>query len=244
MFEFIAPYFFQIWSSFKTASNHVFDNVKYAGTTLAQRYPNQAFQVFWMYNYYAVLIIDFMERHQLIIRNAGIMSMPIEETYFARFFCYDSIANKKHLYFESSPHIILITKPTQGETHLYKTPEYALCGTSLPLSIEAHVKSRAKFINIIFSNASTPEPLTLKLDPAYYQVGNEVLTAAHVLLLLSTTYESNKYVFDNDYEIKIMDSAINMTTLKSTEWIKFDDSAKGYIKKGNSSLSAEGATHP
>jgi hypothetical protein len=94
------------------------------------------------------------------------------------------------------------------------------------------VKSRAKFINIIFSNESTPEPLTLKLDQSYYQVGNEVLTAAHVLLLLSTTYESNKYVFDDDYQIKIMDSAINLTTLKSTEWIKFDDTAKGYIKKG------------
>ena len=113
---------------------------------------------------------------------------------------------------------------------MYKTPEYILCGLSWPLSIETPVKSRAKFINIIFSNESTPEPLTLKLDQSYYQVGNEVLTPAHVLLLLSTTYETNKYVFDDDYQIKIMDSAINLTTLKSTEWIKFDDSVKGYVK--------------
>jgi hypothetical protein len=227
MFETLVPFLFQIWCSFKTASTNGF---KYAGITLAQRYPNQAFKAFWMYNYYSVLIIDFMERHQLFIRKSTIMSMPIEDTYFARFFCYDSIGNKKHLYFESSPNVILITEQNPGEIHLYKTPEYTLCGPSLPLTIEAPIKSRAKFINIIFSNASTSEPLTIKLDPSYYQVGNEVLTSAHVLLLLSTTYESSKYVFDNDYEIKIMDSAINMTTLKSTDWIKFDDSAKGYTK--------------
>ena len=230
MFEPLVTILFQIWCSLKTASTHVFNNVKYTGTELVKKYPNQAFKAFWMYNYYSVLIIDFMERNKLFVQKSTIMSMPIEETYFARFFCYDSIANKKHLYFESSPHTMLITKPNPGEIHLYKTPEYTLCGLSLPLAIEAHVKSRAKFINIIFSNASTPEPLTIKLDQSYYQVGNEVLTAAHVLLLLSTTYESSKYVFDDDYQIKIMDSAINVMTLKSTEWIKFDDTAKGYIK--------------
>ena len=233
MFETLVPFLFQIWCSFKTASTDVF---KYAGITLAQRYPNQAFKAFWMYNYYSVLIIDFMERNKLFVQKSAIMSMPIEETYFARFFCYESIGNKKHLYFESSPHKIPTTEQNPGNMHLYKTPEYTLCGPSLPLSIETPVKSRAKFINIIFSNASTSEPLTLKLDSAYCQVGNEVLTAAHVLLLLSTTYESSKYVFDDDYQIKIMDSAINLTTIKSTEWIKFDDSAKGYAKKGNSSF--------
>lgn len=227
MFEPIVTFIFQIWSSLKTVSNTVLNNVKYTGTELAQRYPNQAFKVFWMYNYYSVLISDFIKRNKLFIGTCSIMPMPTKETYFARFFCYESIDYKKHLYFESSPYKF---DYKSGDMHLYKTPEYILCGLSWPLSIEAHVKSRAKFINIIFSNASTPEPLTLKLDQSYYQVGNEVLTPAHVLLLLSTTYESNKYVFDDDYQIKIMDSAINMTTLKSTEWIKFDNTAKGYVK--------------
>lgn len=230
MFETVVPILFQIWCSFKILSTHVFDNLKCASETLVKKYPDQAFKAFWMYNYYSVLIIDFMERKQLFVRKSAIMTMPIEDTYFARFFYYDLTTNKKHLYFESSPHAFPIIEQKPGEMQLYKTPEYTLCGMSLPLSIEAPKKCRAKFINIIFSNASTSEPLTLKLDPSYYQVGNEVLTAAHVLLLLSTSYESSKYVFDNDYEIKIMDSAINMTTLKSTEWIKFDDSAKGYIK--------------
>jgi hypothetical protein len=225
MFETLVTFLFQIWCSFKIASTHVF---KSAGLTLVQRYPNQAFKAFWMYNYYSVLIIDFMERNKLFVRKTTIMSMPIEDTYFARFFCYESIANKKHLYFESSPHKF---DHKSGNMHLYKTPNYVLCGPSLDiLTTETPQKSRAKFINIIFSNASTPEPLTLKLDPAYYQVDNEVLNAAHVLLLLSTNYESSKYVFDNEYEIKIMDSAINLTTIKSTEWIKFDNTVKGYAK--------------
>lgn len=230
MFEPLVPFLFQIWCSVKIVSTLVFNNVKYAGTALAERYPDHAFKAFWLYNYYSVLIIDFMERNKIFVQKTTIMLMPIEDAYFARFFCYESIANKKHLYFESSPHKIPTTEQNLGEMQLYKTPNYVLCGPSLPLSIEAPPKSRAKFINIIFSNASTSEPLTLKLDPAYYQVGNEVLTQAHVLLLLSTTYEPSKYVFDTDYEIKIMDSAINLTTLKSTEWIKFDDSVKGYVK--------------
>jgi len=91
-------------------------------------------------------------------------------------------------------------------------------------------KSKAQFINIIFSNEKTREPLTIKLDKSYFQVGNEVLTAAHILLLLNTTYTPSKFVFNDEYELKIMDSTLNLVILKSNEWIKFDDSKMGYTK--------------
>ena len=93
------------------------------------------------------------------------------------------------------------------------------------------IRSKAKFINVIFSNESTREPLTIKFDKSYFQVGNEVLSAAHVLLLLNSAYTPSKFVFDTKYELKIMDGAFNLLVLKSNEWIQFDDSELGYVKK-------------
>jgi hypothetical protein len=90
------------------------------------------------------------------------------------------------------------------------------------------MQNRAKFINVIFSNEATKKPLTLKLDQSYFCVGNEILSAAHVMLLLRTTYETTEYVFDLTYELKIMDSKFNLIVLKSDQWIEIDDSPKGY----------------
>ena len=115
--------------------------------------------------------------------------------------------------------------------YLYKTPDYTLCGFTLPEDVQKiPIQSRAKFINVIFSNESTREPLTIKFDKSYFQVGNEVLTAAHVLLLLNSVYPPSKFVFDTKYELKIMDGTFNLVVLKSNEWIKFDDSELGYVR--------------
>ena len=81
---------------------------------------------------------------------------------------------------------------------------------------------------MIYSNEKTKAPLTLKLDQFYFCVDNEILSAAHVLLLLKTAYESSKFVFDLTYDLKIMDSKFNLIVLKSDQYIEIDNSDLGY----------------
>ena len=226
MFEPIQKFFFQIWNSLQIISGIVSSQTN----SLIQKYPDQSFKLFWMYNYYSVVIGEFLKKYGW---QAVPFSMPIEETYFARFSHYNLTPAEKpmkfHLLFEHSKTIIEDNQPNM--MHLYKTPEYTLCGFTLPEDVQkTPIQSRAKFINVIFSNVSTQKPLTIKLDKSYIQVGNEVLTAAHVLLLLNSEYPPSKFVFDTKYELKIMDGAFNLLVLKSNEWIKFDDSELGYVR--------------
>ena len=226
MFEPIQKFFFQIWNSLQIISGIVSSQTN----SLIQKYPDQSFKLFWMYNYYSVVIGEFLKKYGW---QAVHFSMPIEETYFARFSHYNLTPAEKpmkfHLLFEHSKTIIEDNQPNM--MHLYKTPEYTLCGFTLPEDVQkTPIQSRAKFINVIFSNVSTQKPLTIKLDKSYIQVGNEVLTAAHVLLLLNSEYPPSKFVFDTKYELKIMDGAFNLLVLKSNEWIKFDDSELGYVR--------------
>ena len=214
---------FSIAAMLNWISTTVFEKVKSAGSTLAQRYPTQAFRVLWFYNYCTVILCGFMERHRIFVKKNDLLQMPIEETYFARFYCYDLDSTTKHLFFETGQHDFSAHTPQPGQIVLYKTPEYTLCGPALKEPIEAPKKSRAKFINVTFSNESMPEPLTLKLDASYFQVGNEVLSKTHVLFLLKSTYEPSKYVFDDNYKVRIMDNGFNMVELNASESIQFDD---------------------
>lgn len=236
MFEPITKLFFNIWNSFRT-------QMTTQTNALIQRYPNQAFKMFWLYNYYSVVFFEYLEKNKIYVYPTVSFSLPIENEYFARFFYYVSTQDKYNLYFEHSldhkslDHKSLDHKSSEttvwqyGEMHLYKTPDYILCGFSLPEDVKKQpTQCSAKFINVIFSNESTREPLTIKLDKSYFQVGNEILTAAHILLLLKLSYLPTKFVFDNKYELKIMDGAFNLVVLKYNEWIKFDDSKLGYVK--------------
>jgi len=224
------PYFntFSIDAMLNWITNLVFEKAKSVGSTLAQKYPDKAFKVLWFYNYCTVIICDFMERHQIFTKKTALLQLPIEETYSARFYCYDFDSTTKHLFFETGQQDFSAHTPQPGQIVLYKTPEYTLCGPTLSQPIETPKKSRVKFINVTFSNESMPEPLTLKLDASYFQVGNEVLSKTHVLFLLKTTYESSKYVFDDNYKVRIMDNAFIVVELSAGESIKFEDSVMGH----------------
>ena len=223
MFEPIQKMFFQIWNSFQRIKTIVSSQAN----SLVQKYPDQSFKLFWMYNYYSVVINEFLAKCNFRFSRSHHFSMPIENEFFARFSYYITEPAKYHLYFEHSQTRLMDNQ--HAMMHLYKTPEYILCGFTLPVQ-QAPVRSKAKFINVIFANASTPEPLTIKFDKNYFQVGNAVLSAAHVLLLLNSLYEPHKYVFDANYELKIMDGAFNLVALNFNEYILFDDSDIGYVK--------------
>ena len=216
---------FPAYNQLKSTSSNV-------GQELIKKYPDRAFQIFWSYNYYSVIFAEFMERNRIFAVKSTILTLPIENEYLAKCFYYDLELNGKKdyfIYFESGNSITTSRDPIPGTIYIKKTPEYTFCNLTNNYSCETAVKqNRAKFINVIFSNETTKKPLTLKLDQSYFCVGNEILSAAHVMLLLRTTYETNEYVFDLTYELKIMDSKFNLIVLKSDQWIEIEDSPNGY----------------
>jgi hypothetical protein len=67
------------------------------------------------------------------------------------------------------------------------------------------------------------EPIKLNLDVSYIRNGNEVLSKTFIFRLLSYNYDPNEFVFDNDYEIKIMDDKVKCHVLTSANYLFFND---------------------
>ena len=226
MFEQIVNFIFNLFAVVKSTTNTLTN-------TLVKKYPDKAFKVFWLYNYYSVIVNDFFDRYNIRIHKSTKFSLPIEETYYANCI-YCKINNASpiyHLYFESCVGKFAsksFFKDELGAINLYKTPDYMLCNLTQQNVGVIPLKSCAKFINVIYSNNLTNKPLTLKLDQAYFYVGNEILSSTHVFLLLSILYESSEFTFDDSYELKIMDSKFNLRILKSDQWITIDDGNLGY----------------
>lgn len=226
MFEQIVNLIFNLFAIVKSSINTLTN-------TLVKKYPDKAFKAFWLYNYYSVIINDFFDRYNIRIHKSTKFSLPIEETYYANCVYYKIPHTSPiyNLYFEScvgkfTPNSLI--KEGLDGINLYKTPDYMLCNLTRQTVGEIPAKSSAKFINVIFSNNLTKKPLTLKLDQSYFYVGNEILSSTHVFLLLSILYESSEFVFDDSYELKIMDSKFNLRVIKPDQWITFDNSDLGY----------------
>ena len=78
-------------------------------------------------------------------------------------------------------------------------------------------KSRKHFLSVEYTHPDMQSRIVLDLDPSLYLVGNEVFTAGFVQRCLE--YQSENYVFDDNYVLDIMDSKIKMLTLKKGEYI-------------------------
>ena len=72
-------------------------------------------------------------------------------------------------------------------------------------------------------------PVKLYLDIAYVRNGNEVLSKTFVYRMLSYQYNPGDYVFDETYEVHLMDYNIQKHVLNSSQYIYFNDRLKtGY----------------
>ena len=88
-------------------------------------------------------------------------------------------------------------------------------------------KTRRHFLSIEYTHPDMEDRIPIELDPAIYLIGNEILSARFVLRCLQ--YQSEKYVFDDRYVVKIMDSKIRMLTLVAGEYIVIGNTE--YAKK-------------
>lgn len=91
--------------------------------------------------------------------------------------------------------------------------------------------NNTRFLNIQYVHHEMKTPLKLSVDLSYIRNGNTVLNNVFVRRLLAHQYRSNEYVYDNNYEVHLMDHTINKVVLKNHQSLLFDDlnNKNGYI---------------
>lgn len=183
----------------------------------------------FIYSYYRDLVCTYWRRW---FHRSTKLVLPEYNVYYSKCCLYRGNANMPYLlYFEYYTNELspLITNDNMCTMYLYHNfdRDIILCNNNN----SDNTKATAKFINIIYSNHGTTQPLTLKLSHNYMQVGNEILGATHVLYLLRTQYETSDYVFDLNYQLRIMDNTFTITILNANQYLYLTASNKGFIVK-------------
>ena len=88
-------------------------------------------------------------------------------------------------------------------------------------------KIRNPFLSVEYTHPEMNEPIVIDVDNRWFVVGNEILSKVFVARYLA--YQTKPYVFDDRYVIHLMDTKIQMKTVKSSEFVLIDD--KSYAVK-------------
>jgi len=114
-----------------------------------------------------------------------------------------------------------------------KTPAYILCNVTNKFEKEdvkyIVEKSDVKFLSIEYSNPDMKEPISVTLNKDLFQIGNEILSNAFVLRYLQ--YQTQYYVYANDYTISIIDNKVNQFTLNSKQYVLLEKNDYKIITK-------------
>jgi len=78
-------------------------------------------------------------------------------------------------------------------------------------------KSSAKFISIEYCHPTMQESVEIILDKEWFYAGNELFTPTFVLRALE--HQSQKYYFDFNYKIKILDDSITLFEFGSESYV-------------------------
>jgi len=78
-------------------------------------------------------------------------------------------------------------------------------------------KTKKYFISVEYHHPEITEPIELEINENFYLIDNEILSKVFVLRILE--YQSNSYIFDDNYTLKIMDNNVNMFDLNYKNYI-------------------------
>ena len=108
--------------------------------------------------------------------------------------------------------------------YTFKTPAYILCKVTNKFEKDDAnyivEKSDVKFLSVEYINPDMKEPIIFKLNKDVFQIGNELLSNAFVLRYLQ--YQTQFYVYANDYTITVIDDKVNQFTLNSKQYVLLD----------------------
>ncbi len=117
---------------------------------------------------------------------------------------------------------------------IVKTPDSVMCrcivdGSSLPKIEDGLETSNVRFVSVEYVHPDLGEPIPIKLSKEYWQVGNELFSAAFILRYLE--YQPVPYLFDDKYKVVIMDGNMDIIELCMGQFIvlgpnKYDIMAK------------------
>jgi len=78
------------------------------------------------------------------------------------------------------------------------------------------VKSKTRFIGIEYRHPKMSGVIQIDLPIHTYYAGNEILSPTFILRYLK--YQSNPFVFDEDYKITLIDSNVQFSEMKWTDY--------------------------
>jgi hypothetical protein len=87
-------------------------------------------------------------------------------------------------------------------------PFYTVYQMYLPPEDYGYTPSKASFLSITYNHPDMKNAIELKLNKSWLMTGNQLFTPTFVLRALE--YQSESYVFDDYYKIKVIDSNVNM----------------------------------
>ena len=209
---------------------------------------NALFGMFWAYNYYAVILEDKLKTYDFVpgyfktlLTSTNKLSEPNLNTWNCSMVANMSVKVPKLLEqyqhgseAEYNDSIKKIDTEYTETLHIRKCENYRLSR----LNVHGLVKdefteipnlNNTRFLNIMYYNKQMTDPIKLVLDIEYIRNGNEILSKTFVLRMLSYQYNASDYVFDDSYELNIMDDKIQRHKLNASQYVFLNDRLKnGY----------------
>ena len=164
----------------------------------------------------------------------GVKSEPFTPLWISVFTLTPNLNNnEEYIVVENSVNEVLLKKfksvieeNTSENTNVdtlytFKTPAYILCNLTNKFEKEdvkyIVEKSDVKFLSIEYINPDMKEHVSITINKDLFQIGNEILSNAFVLRYLQ--YQTQYYVYANDYTITVIDDKVNQFTLNSKQYV-------------------------
>jgi hypothetical protein len=219
------------------------DSVKAFYKQAEVKIVNFLFALFWAYNYLFVLVEEklkpygfkkfFITKNQLVEPNletwncVTMVNMNLDTPKLIE--QYQCGTNDD---FDAS---VQNTQTEFGETlfirkcDTYRLSVIKFAGLNKERFAEIPNANNTRFLNIMYFHKAMKDPIKINLDTSYIRNGNEVLSKTFVYRMLSYQYNPSDYVFDDTYELQLMDDQIKRHVLNSSQYIFFNDRLKnGY----------------
>jgi hypothetical protein len=190
--------------------------------------------------------ITYKTAIEIYKRVNGVKSEPFSPLWISVFTLRHNLNNdEEYSVVENSVNEVLLKKfqavieetasenPNVDTLYTFKTPAYILCNVTNKFEKEDAKyfveKSDVKFLSIEYMNPDMKEAISFTLNKDLFQIGNEILSNAFVLRYLQ--YQTQYYVYANDYTITIIDDKVNQFTLNSKQYILLEKNDYKIITK-------------
>ena len=180
---------------------------------------NTLFSLFWIYNYLFVLVEEKLN-HYGFLKKYFVTVNQLVEPNLETWNCITTMTPQFKLVeqykYGSEEEPVL----KEGALFIRKCDTYRLSFITNGERVSP-TPCATRFLNIMYSHKNMNEPIKVHLEPAYIRNGNEVLSKTFVYRMLCYQYNPGDYVFDDTYELHLMDDKIQKRVLKSNDHIVF-----------------------